>query len=113
MNLAYYTSYIYNNITFEFFIKLIILYFFIIWIFLLIWVIKDIYNRTQNIYLQIFCILLVLIWTPFFIFIYLVIRPSKTLFEKHYEEIESNLDIFNEIVKQKTTKKKLNNKNKK
>ncbi len=88
-----------EDITFEFILKLIIIYFFIVWIAIVVWVIKDIWNRTDSILFQIFCILIVLILTPLWIFIYILIRPSKTLFEKYYEEIEENLDILSKIVK--------------
>jgi glucan phosphoethanolaminetransferase (alkaline phosphatase superfamily) len=91
----------YETITFDFFIKFAVIYFFIIWIALLLFVIKDISNRTNNIFLQVISILSVLILTPFGIFIYLIIRPGKTLFEKYYEEIEDNLEAFNEIIEEK------------
>ncbi len=42
--------------------------------------------------LQIFCIILVLFLTPLGIFIYLLIRPQKTLFEKIFEEEFLKLD---------------------
>jgi len=79
-----------------------IVYFFIIWIAILVWVIKDINNRTSSILLQIISILIILILTPFGVFIYLLIRPGKTLFEKYYEEIEDNLDMISEFVEDKT-----------
>lgn len=79
-------SQIFSNITLEWFIKLIIIYFFIVWISIIIWVTRDIINRTNNILLQIISILIPLVLTPFWIIIYLMIRPSKTLFEKSYEE---------------------------
>lgn len=92
---------IYEVVTFDMFIKFVIVYFFVIWIAILMWVIKDINNRTDNVYLQVLSILVILLLTPFWIFIYLLIRPGKTLFEKYYEEIEENLDIFKEIVEEK------------
>jgi RNA polymerase subunit RPABC4/transcription elongation factor Spt4 len=93
---------LYEWVTFEVFIKFVIVYFFIIWIAILLWVIKDISNRTSNTLLQIISILVILFLTPFWIFIYLLIRPGKTLFEKYYEEIEENLDTFNQIIEDKT-----------
>lgn len=94
-------AFLYDTITFDVFIKFAIVYFFIIWIALLLWVIKDISNRTDNLILQVFSILIILFLTPFWIFIYLLIRPSKTLFEKYYDEIEYNLELFNEIIEDK------------
>ncbi len=96
---------IYEGITFDVFIEFTILYFFIIWISILLWVMKDISNRTNNIILQIVSVLIILFFTPFWIFIYLLIRPSNTLFEKYYGEIEDNLDIFHEIIKERIDKK--------
>jgi hypothetical protein len=100
-DLTPYIEEFYNYITFETVIKFMIVYFFIIWITLLIWVTKDIINRTSSIFLQIISILIILLWTPLGIFIYLLIRPSKTLFEKYHNEVESNLDIMEEIIEEK------------
>lgn len=84
---------IWNSLTLELFIKMIIIYFFIVWIAIIVWVTKDIINRTNNILLQIISILTVLILTPLWIVIYLLVRPSKTLFEKYYEEWEIDDEI--------------------
>lgn len=88
----------FSILTFESFLKLIIIYFFIVWVAIIIWVTRDIINRTNNILLQIFSILTVLLWTPLWIVIYLLIRPSRTLFERYYEEasiLEEDLKDFN------------------
>jgi len=69
-----------------------ILYVFVIWFCIVVWVAKDINNRTRSLTLQIFCILLVLFLTPLGIFIYLLVRPQKTLFEKIFEEEFLKLD---------------------
>jgi hypothetical protein len=65
----------YETITIESFIKFVVIYFFVIWIALLLWVMKDISNRTDSILLQILSIFIILFLTPFGIFIYLLIRP--------------------------------------
>ncbi|MFA6079901.1 MAG: hypothetical protein WC753_00265 [Candidatus Gracilibacteria bacterium] len=70
----------------------LIAYIFIIWFCIVVWVAKDINNRTRSVLLQIFCILIVLFLTPLGIFIYLLIRPQKTLFEKIFEEEFLKLD---------------------
>jgi hypothetical protein len=100
-DLTPYIEQLYNNITFETVIKFMIVYFFIIWIALLIWVTKDIVNRTTSVILQIISILIILLWTPLGIFIYLLIRPSKTLFEKYHNEVEWNLDVMEWIIEEK------------
>lgn len=101
-NIAKLWTDLYDAITFEIFIKFAIVYFFIIWIAILLWVIKDISNRTNNLTLQIISILVILFLSPFWIFVYLLIRPGKTLFEKCYNEIEYNLETFNQIIEEKT-----------
>lgn len=90
----WFLSSIFSMLTFETFLKFLIIYFFIVWIAIIIWVIKDIINRTNSILFQIFSILTVLLWTPLWIVVYLLIRPSKTLFEQYYEEasIEEDFD---------------------
>jgi len=104
INYDYIVKFLWENVDFEMFIKFIIIYFFIIWIALIIWVIKDISNRTQNIFLQIISILIILFLTPFWVFIYLIIRPWKTFLEKYYDEIDENLDIFSQIIDDKNKK---------
>ena len=110
MNITLIIEMLYNSITFDAFLEFVIVYFFILWISILLWVIKDIWNRTDSMLLQIFSIFTVLFLTPLWIFIYLLIRPSKTLFEQYYEEIEDNLDIIKELIEERIEK---NNKNKK
>lgn len=100
-DLSPYIQSIYEWITFESSIRFMIVYFFIIWISLIVWVIKDIVNRTESIILQTISILIILIWTPFGIFIYLLIRPSQTLFEKYNNEVEDNLNIMQEMIEWK------------
>lgn len=91
---------IYSSINVEFVIKFFIFYFFLIWISLVVWVIKDVRNRTTNVFFQLFSLFVAFI--PFFgIFIYILFRPSRTLYEKYYDEIESNLDIINEIIEER------------
>ena len=76
-----------SNITLDGIIKFAILYFFIIWWAFIIWVVKDITNRTTNILVQVLSILIVILFTPiFWLPIYLLIRPRTTIFEKYYEE---------------------------
>lgn len=94
----WFISGLFSLMTFESFLKFMVVYFFIVWIAIIIWVIKDIINRTNSILFQIFAILTVLIWTPLWIVVYLLIRPSKTLFEQYYEEatLEEWFDIEKE-----------------
>lgn len=81
-------------------IKFIVLYFFVIWWAFIIWIVKDITNRTTNVFLQVFSILIVIFLTPiFWLPIYLLIRPRSTIFEKYYEEEEfDEEDILEEEI---------------
>ena len=90
-----------NTMEIELFIKLCVVYFFIVWISIIVWVIKDITNRTDSLILQFVSILTVLIGTPLWVFIYLLIRPTKTLFERYYEEVENNLDVLTSSITSK------------
>ncbi|EKD30152.1 MAG: hypothetical protein ACD_78C00136G0003 [uncultured bacterium (gcode 4)] len=78
-----------SNMSLDLGIKLVLGYFFIIWGAFIIWVIKDITNRTTNILIQALSIFIILFFTPIFgLPIYLLIRPRATLFEQYYEEEE-------------------------
>jgi len=66
----------------------ILVYLAIFWIALIIWVARDIINRTNNLFFQIMVIALNIILPIFGLVVYLIIRPNKTLVEKYYEEIE-------------------------
>ncbi len=78
-----------QNITLDWIIKFGVLYFFIIWWAFIIWIVKDITNRTTNLFLQVLSILIMIIFTPILgLPIYLLIRPSSTIFEKYHEGFE-------------------------
>ncbi len=91
----------YNIITFDLFIKLLVVYFFIIWISIIVWVLKDITNRTNSLLLQLLSLFIVVFLTPFWVFLYLLIRPGRTNLEKMYREIDDNLDLLSTIMKDK------------
>lgn len=101
-------DYVFEVITLKNVIIFSVLYFFVIWISLIVWVIRDITNRTDIIYLQILSVLSILIFTPLWIFLYLLIRPSKTLFEQYYTEVENNLDCLGNDIVDKIWKKNFN-----
>lgn len=74
-------------------VKFVVIYFFALWIAFIIWIIKDITNRTTNLAFQVFCLLIIIVLTPIFgLPIYLLIRPRMTIFEKYYEETEFEED---------------------
>jgi len=90
-----------ETVTIEFMIKLCIIYFFVVWIGLIIWVAKDIGSRSESRIFQLLCVLLMILLTPIWIFVYLLIRPRKSLYEKYYGEIEDNLGILHEIIEER------------
>lgn len=58
-----------------------------IWLASVIWTVRDITDRTGNLIIQTFSVLLVVIFTPVLgLPLYLLIRPRTTLAEKYYEE---------------------------
>lgn len=78
-----------GNMSLDLGIKLLLGYFFVIWGAFIIWVIKDITNRTTNIVIQTLSIFIILFFTPIFgLPIYFLIRPRTTIFEQYYEEEE-------------------------
>lgn len=77
-------------------LRAIIVYIFVVWFCIVVWVVRDITNRTRSVTFQVLSIVLVLGLTPLGIFIYLLIRPQKTLFEKVFEEEFLKLDAENQ-----------------
>lgn len=96
-----YIAYFWETITLEFMLKFFVVYFFAIWIALVLWVARDISNRSESLVFQIFCVILIIVLTPLGIFLYLLLRPRKTVFEKYYQEVENNLAILSEIVEER------------
>ena len=82
----------------------ILIYLAFLWIAVIVWVTKDITNRTNNLSFQIISISLVIFLTPIFgLVLYLIIRPSRSLVERYYENIEQDLldSWFTEFEKEK------------
>lgn len=73
-------------------IKLVILgYFSLLWLAIIIWVTRDVLQRSSNIIFQAFSILLNIV-APFLgVLLYLIIRPGKTRAERYYEELEMGM----------------------
>jgi len=100
-NISPIASPFWNTVTLEFMIKFCVIYFFIVWIGLIIWVARDISYRTNNLLYQIFCILIMILLTPLWVFIYLLIRPRRNMYQKCSSEIEWNLEILSSIVQER------------
>ena len=65
-----------------------LIYLGVLWFAVALWVARDIVNRTNNVFTQVFFILMNIVLPVFGLILYLIIRPSKTLLEKYYEEME-------------------------
>lgn len=81
---------LYNSPLFDGIVKAVLIYLGILWFAIVIWVGRDIINRTNNVLFQVAVILINIILPVFGLILYLIIRPSKTLLEKYYEELEYN-----------------------
>lgn len=81
-----------NSSLFSVILTGVLVYIAVLWIAIILWVTKDITNRTNNVFFQICCISLVIFLTPIFgLVIYLILRPTKTIVEQYYEEFELDL----------------------
>lgn len=69
-------------------IAILLGYILLLWISLIVWTTKDIISRTNKVIYQLISITLVVILNIFGLLIYLGIRPSKTLIEKFFEDLE-------------------------
>ena len=69
-------------------LKVILVYVAALWISLIIWITRDAINRSNNLLFQIFVIILNIILPVFGLVIYLIIRPTRTLLERYYEDLE-------------------------
>lgn len=85
-------------INLEFMMKFFAAYFVFVWIALILWVGKDISSRTGNALYRIISVLIVIIFSPLWIFLYLLIRPRRITRNAFTKEIEENLWILSEIV---------------
>lgn len=69
----------------------VLAYFALLWLAIIIWVTKDVLQRSQSILFQAFAILLVIIVPILGVLLYLIVRPSKTRKERYYEELERSM----------------------
>ena len=72
----------------DFILKGVLIYLAILWFAMVVWVARDVINRSNNILFQVVMILLNIILPIFGLVLYLIIRPSRTLLEKYYDELE-------------------------
>jgi hypothetical protein len=77
-------------------IKGILIYAGVLWLSLIIWVARDCIERSNSLIFQVFSILLNIALPVFGLIIYLIMRPSKTLMERYYEDLEYKLITENQ-----------------
>ena len=94
----YYAMLLWDLFTFEFALKFLLLYFFVIWISLIVWVAQDVSSRSSNFFFQFFCVFFMIISTPVGVIVYLMIRPQKTLSIQYHDEIDHDLETLSNIV---------------
>lgn len=75
---------------FGYILKGALIYLGVLWFSMVIWVTRDIINRTNSVLFQTMVILMNIALPVFGLVLYLIIRPTKTLTEKYYEELEYN-----------------------
>lgn len=76
------------NSSFDTIIKWFLLYLAFFWVALVIWVAKDAIARSNSIIFHVLVIILNIFLPVFWLMIYLLIRPSRTLLDKYYEDLE-------------------------
>ncbi len=69
----------------------IVIYVGLLWLSIIIWVTRDAISRTNSLLFQVFAILMNIVFPLLGILLYLIIRPSKTVLERYYEELEHRL----------------------
>lgn len=89
-----YFNNLWETITIEFMLKFFVVYFFVVWIALVLWVARDIALRSTSRIFQALCVLMIIFLTPLGIFLYILIRPRRNVYEMCQEEIEENLAIL-------------------
>lgn len=63
----------------------------LLWLSIIVWVTRDILSRSNSLFFQALCILLVIALPIVGVLLYLIIRPGKTLMEKYYEQLETGV----------------------
>lgn len=77
-----------ESIEWNLILKIVLIYIAGLWISMIIWITRDAINRSNNLLFQIFVIILNILLPLFGLVIYLIIRPTKTLLERYYEDLE-------------------------
>ncbi len=68
-----------------------LIYIGLLWLSIIIWVTRDSISRSKSLLFQTFAILLNIAIPVLGVLLYLIMRPSQTLFERYYQEVEQKL----------------------
>lgn len=79
-----------------------VIYIGLLWLFIIIWVTRDSIHRSKSLLFQTFAILINIAIPILGVLLYLIIRPSQTLVEKYYQEMEQRL--LQEAIEEKKPK---------
>lgn len=80
-----------------------VVYIGLLWLFIIIWVTRDSIHRSKSLLFQTFSILINIAIPILGVLLYLIIRPSQTLVEKYYQEMEQRL--LREAIEEKKPRK--------
>jgi hypothetical protein len=69
----------------------LVVYLGLLWLSVIVWVTRDAINRSESVLFQALAILLNIVFPVLGILLYLIIRPSKTILERYYEDLEHKL----------------------
>jgi hypothetical protein len=69
----------------------VLIYLGVLWLALIAWVARDVIGRSRSLLFQTLMILLNMGLPVFGLFVYLLLRPPKTLMERYYDEVEIRL----------------------
>lgn len=69
-------------------VKGVLIYLAALWFAVVVWVARDIVNRSNNVLFQVSMILMNIALPVFGLILYLILRPSRTLLDKYYDELE-------------------------
>jgi carbonic anhydrase/acetyltransferase-like protein (isoleucine patch superfamily) len=71
------------------------------WVAAFVWALQDVRRRTDDIYVQLFASLLVLLLGPFGVVLYLILRPAETLNDLYLQHLQEQA-ILQEVVEPST-----------
>lgn len=87
----------FNNLQqfdFNYYLKAILIFVGVFHFLLTIWAARDVYNRSNSLFFQVFSVVLTLALPVFGILFYFILRPFKTFSESKIDEIAFYMGVF-------------------